>query len=172
MNSQLICSNCKSKKFVEKRGQHHFLESGLNNVFLQNVAIDECMNCGEKIISITNPNALMKKISTSIILKPYKLDGPEIKFLRKNLYLKIQEFAQLLGVAPVMESDWEKSQTEPTDSEDRLIRIIYAQYAKVDESTKDCLMEIFRQDQHDTISKYFWECVVYPELSCRIDYHI
>ena len=166
-NSKNLCPNCESKDTVIERGKHRFNESGLDNVILINVEIQKCKECGEKVVSIPNPNQLLKVIGEQIILKPNKLSPAEIKFLRKNIYLKIQEFAQTIGVHRVTVSRWERGNSRPTPSEDRLIRMVYSQYANVSESTKKSLLEeIFKKEISEEIAKYILSCSVYPELTC------
>ena len=168
MSSKQTCPNCGNKDIVTARGEHEFLESGLDNVRLMNVEIKKCDNCGEKVVSIPNPNQLLKVIGEQIILKPNRLSAPEIKFLRKNIYLKIQEFAQIIGVSRVTVSRWENKHSKPTASEDRLIRMVYAQYANVDESVEKRLREMFREEISEEIAGYIFSCNVYPKLNCQI----
>lgn len=168
MNSKQVCPNCGNKDVIIARGEHAFLESGLDNVKLINVEIKKCDNCGEKIVSIPNPNQLLRVIGEQIILKPNRLSAPEIKFLRKNIYLKIQEFSQIIGVSRVTVSRWENKHSKPTESEDRLIRMVYAQYADVAESVKKRLKETFLKEISEEIAEYIFSCNVYPQLNCQI----
>jgi len=168
MNSKQVCSNCGSRDIVVVRGEHEFVESGLDNVILMNVEIKKCDKCGEKAVSIPNPNQLLKLIGEQIILEPNRLSTGEIKFLRKNICLKIQEFAQITGVHRATVSRWEKGHTRPTASEDRLIRMVYAQYANVGESIRKGLEEMFRKEISEEIAKHIFSCSVYPELTCQI----
>ncbi len=160
------CLNCGSKDLVVSRGEHKFPESGLDNVTLINVEIEKCNTCGEKVVSIPNPNQLLKVIGEQVILKPNRLSAKEIRFLRKNIYLKTQEFAQITGVQRGTVSRWENEHSEPTPSEDRLIRMIYAQYASVSESIKKNLEEMLRKDISKEIANYVLSCNVYPKLIC------
>lgn len=164
-----MCPNCGSKDITVARGEHKFLESGLDNVILVNVEIKKCDNCGEKVVSIPNPNQLLKVIGEQIILEPNRLSAPDIKFLRKNIYLKIQEFSQIMGVHRGTVSRWENRSSKPTASEDRLIRMVYAQYANVDESIRKTLEEMFRKEISEEIAKCILSCSVYPELICQIN---
>ncbi|MBP8645778.1 MAG: helix-turn-helix domain-containing protein [Syntrophobacteraceae bacterium] len=92
----------------------------MDNVDLTNVEMGICGDCGEKVVSIPRSSELMKRIGESILLKPTNLNGAEIRFLRKNLRLKIHEFAQLLGVDRVTVSRWENEHEKPSRSADRL----------------------------------------------------
>jgi len=83
-----MCPNCGSEDVLISRGEHKFTESGLDNIILKNVEIKKCNNCGEKVVSIPKPNQLLKIIGEQIILNPNRLSPSEIKFLRKNIYLK------------------------------------------------------------------------------------
>ena len=74
----------------------------------------------------------------------------EIRFLRKNLHLKINEFAQLLGVDRVTVSRWENEHEKPSRSADRLIRLTYAVESKLDNSVMDPLRSNLRRDEIDS----------------------
>ncbi len=149
------CPTCGSDRFVLKKAHHHFLESGLDNVHLTNVEIGMCGACGEKIVSIPHSTELMELIGESILLKPANLNGAEIRFLRKNIHLKINEFAQLLGVDRVTVSRWENERETPSSSTDRLIRLTYAVEAKVNESMMDSIRKNLRKEEIDSKVDYF-----------------
>jgi len=149
------CPTCGSERLVLQKGHHHFLESGLDNVHLTNVEIGICSDCGEMIVSIPHSTELMKLISESILLKPTNLNGAEMRFLRKNLHLKINEFAQLLGVDRVTVSRWENEHEKPSRSADRLIRLTYAVESKPADSVMDTLRSNLRREEIDSPVDYF-----------------
>ena len=149
------CPTCGSEHFVFKRSHHHFLESGLANVHLTNVETGTCADCGEKIVSIPHSTELMRLIGESILLKPTNLNGAEIRFLRKNLYLKINEFAQLLGVDRVTVSRWENEHEKPSRAIDRLVRLTYAVEANIAETIMDQLRKNLRKEDIDSKVDYF-----------------
>ncbi len=149
------CPTCGSGHFVFKKTHHHFLESGLDNVHLTNVEIGTCANCGEKIVSIPHSTELMKLIGESVLLKPTNLNGAEIRFLRKNLHMKINDFAQLLGVDRVTVSRWENGHEKPSRSVDRLVRLTYAVEANIPEPTMEQLRRNLRNEEVDTKVDYF-----------------
>lgn len=167
MGQKEVCLNCGNKDVVVARGEYTFLESGLSNVILLNVEISTCKNCGEKVVSIPNPNQLLEVIGEQIILEPTRLSGQEIRFLRKNIYLKTQEFAQMLGVHRGTISRWENGHSKPTASEDRLIRMVYAQYGKVSDEVMESLKEMFRNRISEKIAECILSCNVYPEITCQ-----
>jgi DNA-binding transcriptional regulator YiaG len=98
---------------------------------------------------------LMKSIAESILLKPTNLSGGEIRFLRKNLALKINEFSQLLGVDRVTVSRWENDHEKPSKSADRLVRLTYAVEAKVGEAVMESLRRNLRREEVDSPVDYF-----------------
>lgn len=148
MEAFIKCPTCASSDIKIETGTHHFMESGLKNVSLLNVEKLICNKCGEEIVSIPNPNQLMQCIAEEIITSPAPLTGPEIRFVRKNLHLKIVEFARLLGVAPGTVSRWENEHEWPTTPADRLIRFIYSRKAKVSESTLQKLDKFLEEEEH------------------------
>lgn len=149
------CPTCGSADYVFKKAHHHFLESGLDNVHLTNVEVGMCNTCGEKIVSIPHSTELMKSIGESILLKPTNLNGAEIRFLRKNLHLKINEFAQLLGVDRVTVSRWENDHEKPSKSTDRLVRLTYAVEATISDMTVEQLRKNLRKEEIDSKVDYF-----------------
>ena len=155
MSSYEKCPACGSTEVTFKRGHHHFLESGLDNVHLSHVDIWVCNACGEEIVSIPRSMELMKSIAESILLKPKSLSGAEIRFLRKNLTLKINEFAQLLGVDRVTVSRWENEHEKPSKSADRLIRLTYAVEAKVTDAVLELLRKNLRKEEVNSQADYF-----------------
>lgn len=155
MNHYEKCPVCGSTDIIFKRGHHRFAESGLENVHLSNVDTWRCSACGEEIVSIPRSTELMKSIAESILLKPTGLSGPEIRFLRKNLALKINELSQLVGVDRVTVSRWENDHERPSKSADRLIRLIYAVEAKVTDSVMESLRKNLRKDEVDSPVDYF-----------------
>lgn len=162
-----MCPNCGSKDVLINRGEHKFTESGLDNIILKNVEIEKCNNCGEKVVSIPKPNQLLKMIGEQIILNPNRLSPSEIKFLRKNIYLKIKEFAKIMGVDRVTVSRWENKVSTQTESEDRLIRLVYIHYADVNKSVKKQFEKIFRKEISKEIFNYTLSCNIYPKLTCQ-----
>ena len=149
------CPTCGSDHFAFEKSHHHFLESGLDNVHLTNVEIGTCADCGEKIVSIPYPTGLMRLIGEGILLKPAGLNGAEIRFLRKNLHLKINEFAQLLGVDRVTVSRWENEHEKPSRAVDRLVRLTYAVEANIAETIMDQLRKNLRKDEIGSKVDYF-----------------
>ena len=155
MNNYERCPTCGSKENAIKKGHHHFLESGLDNVHLVNVDVWTCNDCGEEIISFHRSVEMMRAIGEGILLKPTSLTGAEIRFLRKNLMLKINEFAQLLGVDRVTVSRWENEHEKPSRSADRLVRLTYAVEGNIAETAIEQLRRNFRKEEIGSTVDYF-----------------
>lgn len=155
MYQPLKCPTCGSEHFLFEKSHHHFLESGLENVHLTNVEIGTCADCGEKVVSIPHSTELMRLIGESVLLKPTSLIGAEIRFLRKNLHLKINEFAQLLGVDRVTVSRWENEHEKPSRSADRLVRLTYALEAKIGAGVVEELRKNLRKEEIDSKVDFF-----------------
>jgi putative transcriptional regulator len=149
------CPTCGSERFAFQKGHHHFPESGLDNVHLTNVDIGVCNDCGEKIISIPRSTELMTSIGEGILLKPTSLNGAEIKFLRKNLHLKINEFAQMIGADRVTVSRWENEHEKPSRSADRLVRLTYAVESHAAAAVIEQLRMNLRKEEVDSKLDFF-----------------
>lgn len=118
------CSHC-GKAMRKAIGNHHYLESGLNNVYLENIPMYECPDCRIAYPSIFRLGRLNDLIALSLVQKPALLNGREIRFLRKNLRMPSQIFARQLGVDKTTLSKWENDLQKHSEGNDRLIRTTY-----------------------------------------------
>ncbi len=123
--------------------EYHYTECGLPNVWLRGVDVIEC-ECGENFAFIPCLEELHKLIGKILIRKEEQLSGYEIRFLRKHMMLKSKDFAKELGVQNVTVSRWENGDSEPFESVDRLIRLIYAIKMGLRRTDKILVMNRFR----------------------------
>lgn len=107
----------------KKTGRHHYVESGLPNVFLEGINIYYC-SCGAREPGIPCIEPLHKLIAEIIVEKSPRLTGPEIRFLRGQLELKANELAKILGVSKVTVSRWENDKVKIDKSYDHMIRAL------------------------------------------------
>jgi putative zinc finger/helix-turn-helix YgiT family protein len=122
--NEMECTHC-GKVQESFRGNYHYLESGLDNVIICDVEMIEC-DCGEKSALIPRIIALHEAIADCLLGQETYLSGKEIRFLRKNLGLKGNVFANLVGVDHATLSRWENDKSKPSARADRLIRFLYA----------------------------------------------
>ena len=120
---KIKCPQC-GEMTHKKIGDYRYKESGLDNVYLQNIHMYQC-SCGISYPSILRLPRLNELISLTLIEKAALLSGNEIKFLRKNLRLASKVFANKLGVGKTTLSKWENAVQNHSEGNDRLIRAIY-----------------------------------------------
>ena len=118
------CHACNSEMTCQF-GEYHYVESGLDNVYLTDVEIWSCP-CGEEVVGIPKVPALHTLIAQDILGKRSPLAPEEIRFLRKNLAMPAKDLADLVGVDPATVSRWEHGKQVPNSATDRLVRVIYA----------------------------------------------
>lgn len=117
------CPSCKNEMICGP-GEHHYKESGLDNVYLLGIEICECA-CGEKVFNIPAVTELHRKIAFDLIKKKSLLNGKEIRFLRKSMGLTAINLAKIIGVDNATVSRWEQSNQFIGKAHDRLLRLVY-----------------------------------------------
>ncbi len=120
---KIKCSHC-GEPTNKKIGIYKYKESGLDNVYLENIPVYEC-SCGISYPSIFRLSKLNERIALTLVQKPALLSGNEIRFLRKNLHVPSKLFAQKLGVDKTTLSKWENEAQKHSEGFDRLIRMTY-----------------------------------------------
>lgn len=135
------CSACGRKGLKQRIGDVRFEESGLSNVVLLDVPILEC-ECGEEIIGLPRLKRILDEIAKRILVKPERLSGEEIRFLRKRMRMTTSEFARKLDVARETLSRWENDKIRPRPITDRTIRLFYCQKMGVDSDLNDMVIDI------------------------------
>lgn len=127
------CPICKQAIHGEI-GNHWYKESGLDNVYLNNITMYNC-TCGVSIPSIFRSAHLDDLIAETLITKTALLNGKEIRFLRKNIYLPSKDFAKKLGIEKTTLSKWENDTQQHRESYDRFIRSLYLIYKGINKDT-------------------------------------
>jgi len=141
----MACPICKKEGRIHT-GEHHYTESGLQNVWLMGVELFEC-DCGENFAFIPCAQELNKLISQILLRKEGQLSGREIRFLRKHMGMKSKDFAKEIGVKPVTVSRWENGDSPPTEPLDRLIRLFYAARMGLGEIATELVKDKFHRLQ-------------------------
>jgi DNA-binding transcriptional regulator YiaG len=117
------CSSCGSPAQVA-RGVYRFRESGLAHVFLVNIDMLRCVQCGNEDPVIPHLNELMSVLALAVVKKPCPLNGEEVRFLRKFLRMTGEQFGRHLGVTKHTVSKWENGEDPVGPQSDRLIRAV------------------------------------------------
>lgn len=106
------------------RGSYAFTECGLKNVVLQGVEIIQCPQCGDEQVVIPHLDELMRTLAVAVISQPFRLQGEDVRFLRKYLKMTQVEFASYLEIDKTNLSKWENNDDKIGEQSDRLIRSI------------------------------------------------
>jgi DNA-binding transcriptional regulator YiaG len=109
---------------------HHYTDSGLDNVWLENgYTIEEHPNYGP-LISIKNIRGLHEAIGRWLISQPRTLSGAEFRFLRLELDLSQKSLGLILGITEQAVAKWEKAREKPVANKaaERLLRLAYINY--------------------------------------------
>ena len=119
------CECCGEETKTQLVQNYRYLESGLNNVYLDNVETTLCEGCGDHGVILPRIGELHETIAQAIALQPFLLDGDEIRFLRKHLRMKARQWAALLRVDVSTFSRWENKEKMVGSQSDALIRFLY-----------------------------------------------
>ena len=152
------CSNCGSLARVA-RGDYKFTESGLSNVTLQDIDVIRCDECGNEDPIIPNATGLMRVIAAALILKPYRLVGEEVRFLRKHAGKTLDEFGQWLKVDRATVSRWENDQQNIGEQSDQLIRLVAVELGD----------DVLRKQIHATLQQLLKTSDKTQKVPIRID---
>lgn len=159
----MLCKNCNRGRLKPQQGLYHYTECGLPNIYLENIEWHQCPKCGAKEARIPMIGQLHRCIAWRIVAKPALLSGKEIVFLRKMLGYPQNEFADLLGVSPVVLSRWETEARKHSAANDRLVRLVYLSL-KNDEYTHKAHEEI-HEALIEALIKFFGR--IEPKVSTR-----
>lgn len=126
---------------------YHYVDSGLDNVWLEDGYTIHQTPYGEGV-SIHNTDGLHKAIGRCLIAIPKPLNGAELRFLRLEMELTQKAIAGLLNADEQAIRRWEKARTKPFNgSADRLLRVIYKEFADGDGSVRAMVKRLEELDQ-------------------------
>jgi transcriptional regulator with XRE-family HTH domain len=74
--------------------------SGLPDVYLSGITVYRCPACPSVCPSIPRLEELHRVIARALVAKPSRLEGSEIRFLRKNIGIPAKKIARILGLTP------------------------------------------------------------------------
>jgi putative transcriptional regulator len=105
---------------------YHYLESGLENVFLQN-GFEYIDGPSGRTVTIHDIDGLHRAIARALVSEHRRLTGKEFRFLRTELLLSQALLARVLGVRELTVARWEKGQSDIPVATDAALRQMYAQ---------------------------------------------
>ncbi|MDX3976698.1 helix-turn-helix domain-containing protein [Shinella sp.] len=100
---------------------HHYTESGLQNVVISGIPV-EVDDEGDEIITIPAINELHQVIALGIINHSKGMSGDELRFLRTEMGLTQSELAELVHKDKQSIGRWERGEIELNSSAEALIR--------------------------------------------------
>jgi putative zinc finger/helix-turn-helix YgiT family protein len=136
------CRTCCEAEVKTTTENHLYVESGLPNVVLVGVDVRRCPKCGAFEVLLPRVAELHRVIAQAVIRKRARLSGAEVKFLRKHLGWSGADFAAHMGVDPTTVSAWENERKPFGTSSDRLLRLMVARQAPIEDYSLDELTKI------------------------------
>jgi len=136
------CRNCGKAEMAARMETYLYKESGLPNVVLVGVEVRRCPACGHHELVLPRVTDLHRTIAYALIHKHSRLSGPEVRYLRKYLGWSGADFARHVGVDPSTVSNWENDKDPIGSASDRLLRLMVAHRAPVDDYSLEELTKI------------------------------
>jgi len=118
----------------------HYVESGLDNVWLNNVPVWLCAS-GHQALNIPAVSQLHDVLADLIVKKSTPMVGAEMRFLRKRIGLTGQQFASRLGISAVHVSRLEHGRRGLQRTTDLLVRLFCA-HTLADAQHRPCPPEL------------------------------
>jgi transcriptional regulator with XRE-family HTH domain len=122
------CYRCKKETKLKKVQKYKYFGISPKNVYLNNIEVRICENCELTSPLIPNIIRLHNTIARAIICQKSLLLGEEVRFLRKNLRLKAQDWAKCLRKDAATISRAEKDGNVLNKDLDLLIRLAYVRF--------------------------------------------
>lgn len=100
---------------------HHYTESGLKNVYIDGILIEQDDD-GDDTITIPAINELHKVIALGIVSHEKGIDGAELRFLRTEMGKTQAELAALVHRDKQTIGRWERGESEIDSTAEALMR--------------------------------------------------
>jgi putative transcriptional regulator len=147
-----MCRTCREGDMKTTTENHLYVESGLPNVVLIGVNVRRCAKCGAFEVLLPRVAELHRVIANAVIHKSVRLNAAEVKFLRKHLGWSGADFAAHMGVDPTTVSAWENDRKPFGPASDRLLRLMVARQAPMEDYSLDDLTKI--ANRHEPPRKF------------------
>lgn len=138
------CPSCR-QPMETRRENHRYAESGLDNVFLENVEIHSC-SCGERIVSIPRLAQLHEVVAFVLAKQIARLSGQQIRFLRKYLGWSGVQFSEVMGVDPTTVSRWENGSASMGTGTERALRLAVFRLRPLDDYPTENLAAVAKDE--------------------------
>jgi DNA-binding transcriptional regulator YiaG len=126
---------------------HHYTDSGLDNVYLENGYTIHQTPYGEGV-SIENVEGLHRAIGQWLVSLPKPLNGAECRFLRLEMSMSQRDLAGSLGLEEQAVRRWEKNRDGHFNgAADRLLRILYVAYCDENSIVRELVERLNQLDQ-------------------------
>ena len=119
------CEMCGSLLTIKAGQRYQYNESGLDNVYLENLTVEVCKKCKATSPRLRRIRQLHETIGRAVALQPTPLIGADVRYLRKHLGYKAREWATLLRIDAATLSRWEADGRAIGLQSDLLIRLVY-----------------------------------------------
>jgi DNA-binding transcriptional regulator YiaG len=140
---------------MEEPMSHHYLDCGLDNVWLED-GYDVHRTPYGKGISIRDTAALHHAIGRWMIAHPKPLDGADLRFIRTELELTQRGLADMLGATEQTLRLWEKYRKKPLPGPaDRLLRALYGETLNGEHSVRDMTEKLAISTQDEDVKGIF-----------------
>jgi transcriptional regulator with XRE-family HTH domain len=95
------CGKETTKHRATKDEPYRFLGSGLKNIYLAGIDVEECKSCDVEYPTIPRLPDLHRAIAETLAMhRPSPLSGDELRFVRKAAGFSAKRFASLLLIEP------------------------------------------------------------------------
>lgn len=119
-----VCGKCAAPVANVQRLPCHEHVIGGTRVELMDSAIEvSCEKCGERGVIIPNLLGLIAAMAIDRAQNPVKLNGREIRFLRKTLAMPANKLAEMLEVSAETISRWERDKQPMSANYERVFRM-------------------------------------------------
>lgn len=136
---------------------YHYVDSGLDNVWLENGYAIHQTPYGEGV-AIQDSEGLHRAIGAWLIALPKPLNGAELRFIRLELGLTQRDLAAILGATEQSVRRWEKARNRAIHgSADRLLRVLYHDDLDGDGSVRAIVDRLANLDQVESLTGRFRE---------------
>jgi len=130
----------------DKRKPYHYVESGLDNIYLRN-GFEYVESPRGKSVRIHDLEGLHLAIGQMLVNEKKELTGLEFRFLRHELGLTQQALALLLDVDVQSVARWEKGKTQVPGPAQGVVRLLYQEKTKGNPDITETLTRIAELDE-------------------------